>query len=115
MFTHMQISTMTTQDVQAALQSHMVYIIMRIVAGVSGDPEWNHEMTEALAVRLSLCDNLATACLQLQVLCEHFLRRCDGLFAETEIASPSLTWEDWVFAESRRRSVHCGSAKGFRV
>lgn len=38
-------------------------------------------------------------------ICEKFLELCDGRFCESELENPSVTWDDWIFAESRRRFV----------
>ena len=36
-------------------------------------------------------------------LCEKFKRLCNQPFFQQESHNPSLSWEDWIFAESRRR------------
>ena len=39
------------------------------------------------------------------MMCDRFLDLCNGEFCQHENTNPSLTWEDWIFAESRRRYV----------
>jgi hypothetical protein len=44
---------MSKYDLLAAVQAHMVYVIMRVVDSRDMDPAWNTEMSYALAVRMN--------------------------------------------------------------
>jgi len=65
-----------------------MYIIMRINDDSKSDLESNLEM---VAVQ--------------EVLCRGFRKMCNQPFCQEERLYPSASWEDWVFAESRRRTV----------
>jgi len=41
----------------------------------------------------------------LQTLCGKFKNLCNEPFCQDERSYPSSTWEDWIFAESRRRTA----------
>lgn len=89
------LDSMSKPELLAAIQAGMVYLIMRVVDGSgtspstspSASPEWNQEMA-----------------LSQTLLCDRFLSLCSNQFCEDELSNPSLTWEDWIFAESRRRT-----------
>ncbi|KIW20786.1 hypothetical protein PV08_01364 [Exophiala spinifera] len=70
----------------AAQQACMVYLIMCIVDYSSVNAEYGQELTHILFN-----------------FCVTFKDMFGGHGSETELANPSLCWEDWVFAESRRR------------
>lgn len=82
-----QIPLLSNEDLLAATQAGMVYVIMRVVDGPMQSPEWNQEMT-----------------FYQNVLCNAFLEKHDGNFCESEAENPSTNWQDWIFAESRRRT-----------
>ena len=82
-------SQMSKEDVLAAVQAQLIYIIMRVVAD---DAQKSVEFNlQALVV--------------FQILSEHFMKICEEPFCIPETWSPGSTWKDWVFAESRRRTA----------
>ncbi|KAH9893774.1 hypothetical protein F4778DRAFT_748450 [Xylariomycetidae sp. FL2044] len=79
---------MAKADFMAGIQAQMVYMTMRVVDGSTEDSEeWTREMLILGAV-----------------LCLRFSEMYGEPFYEDEMSRPSLTWEDWVLAESRRRT-----------
>jgi hypothetical protein len=46
-----KLPNLSKQDLLAAIQAHMVYLIMRVVDGVTQPLEWNQEMAISLSVR----------------------------------------------------------------
>ncbi|KAF2479363.1 hypothetical protein BDY17DRAFT_37184 [Neohortaea acidophila] len=88
---------LSKEDLLAAMQAHIVYLTMRIIDGVMESPEWNVEMATSHTV-----------------VCDRFLELCNGKFCEDEQKVPSLTWEDWIFAESRRRQASVQSGMRYR-
>ncbi|KIM97235.1 hypothetical protein OIDMADRAFT_168993 [Oidiodendron maius Zn] len=81
------LSKLSKQDLFAAIQAHMVYVIMRVIDGSREPLGWNHEML-----------------LIGGMLCERFKEICNEPLCQDERSNPSLTWDDWIFAESRRRT-----------
>ncbi|CAM1508646.1 Fc.00g054940.m01.CDS01 [Cosmosporella sp. VM-42] len=78
---------MPAREIQPAVQSIMIYIIMAIVDQDADTPKRGERMIRTF-IMLSL----------------RFLELLPGeYFSNTEETCPSTTWEDWVFAESRRR------------
>ncbi|UPL00162.1 hypothetical protein LCI18_011096 [Fusarium solani-melongenae] len=75
----------SAREIQMAVQSLMIYMIMAIMD--------QDERTKQRGTRL--LDTVET-------LSSRFLTFV-GSYSQTERAEPSLTWEDWIFAESRRR------------
>ncbi|RSL49951.1 hypothetical protein CEP54_012181 [Fusarium duplospermum] len=75
----------STREIQMAVQSLIIYMIMAIID--------QDEHTKQRGTRL--LDTVET-------LSSRFLTFV-GSYSQTERAEPSLTWEDWIFAESRRR------------
>ncbi|KAK9481971.1 hypothetical protein V1527DRAFT_486132 [Lipomyces starkeyi] len=75
-------------ELLAAIQALLVYIIMRVIDNSKIEPDLNLEL-------------LVTY----QGLCESFKDVCNEPFYRHEREYPSSSWEDWVFAESRRRTV----------
>ncbi|KAI8649456.1 Zn(2)-C6 fungal-type domain-containing protein [Fusarium sp. Ph1] len=75
----------SAREIQMAVQSLMIYMIMAIID--------QDEQTKQRGTRL--LDTVET-------LSSRFLTFV-GSYSQTERAEPSLTWEDWIFAESRRR------------
>ncbi|KAH8690511.1 hypothetical protein BGW36DRAFT_388879 [Talaromyces proteolyticus] len=71
-----------------SIQSQLIYMMMRVIDGSQTEPDLNMEM-------------LVTW----QGLCESFKKLCKQPFCQDERVNPSQNWEDWVFAESRRRTV----------
>ena len=41
----------------------------------------------------------------LKDLCMYFKTQCGGSLNDSELTDPSSSWEEWIFAESRRRHV----------
>lgn len=82
-----RLDTLNDQDVFAQVQAGMVYLAMRLVDGVTHDLEWTREM---LTIQ--------------NMLCTRFLERNDFRLCHSEQTHPSLTWEDWIYNESRRRA-----------
>ncbi|WAO96876.1 Zn(2)-C6 fungal-type domain-containing protein [Fusarium falciforme] len=75
----------SAREIQMAVQSLMIYMIMAIID--------QDEQTKQRGT--GLLDTVET-------LSSRFLTFV-GSYSQTERAEPSLTWEDWIFAESRRR------------
>ncbi|KAE8548320.1 hypothetical protein EYB25_008698 [Talaromyces marneffei] len=75
-------------DLLAAIQAQIMYIIMRIIDNSKTDQSMNLEM-------------LVTH----EILCESLVQLCKEPFCRDERLHPSPNWEDWVFAESRRRTA----------
>ncbi|EXJ59234.1 hypothetical protein A1O7_06666 [Cladophialophora yegresii CBS 114405] len=81
---------MSKYDVLLATQACMIYLVMCIIDHSSENEEHGQELLRAL-----------------YDLCMHFKELAGGKGAgngsQSELSSPSRTWEDWIFAESRRR------------
>jgi hypothetical protein len=82
-----RLDMLSDQEVLAQVQAGMVYLTMRLVDGVMHDLDWTREM---LTIQ--------------NMLCTRFLENNDYYFCHSEQTHPSLTWEDWIYAESRRRT-----------
>ncbi|KAL9095961.1 MAG: hypothetical protein Q9165_001959 [Trypethelium subeluteriae] len=83
---------------QRSFMEKIIYIIMRVHDNSKLEPDLNLEMLVAY-----------------QTLCEGFRNLCDEPFCQDERVYPSASWEDWIFAESRRRTgVACDVLNGFR-
>ncbi|KUJ22450.1 uncharacterized protein LY89DRAFT_693830 [Mollisia scopiformis] len=72
----------------AAVQAQIIYIIMKVTDNSKFEQDLNLEMI-----------------ITFQALCESFRELCNEPFCQDERMYPSFSWEDWVFAESRRRTV----------
>ncbi|KAH7068214.1 hypothetical protein BKA63DRAFT_521352 [Paraphoma chrysanthemicola] len=75
-------------DLLAAIQAQLIYIMMRVIDSSEAEPGLNLQI-------------LVTY----QNLCESFKSLCNQPFFQDERTYPSSSWEAWVFAESRRRTV----------
>ncbi|KPM45832.1 hypothetical protein AK830_g686 [Neonectria ditissima] len=75
-------------ELLAAVQAQIMYIIMGVHDNSKYEPGLNLEL-------------LVTY----QVLCENFRKLCNGPFCQDERLYPSSSWEGWILAESRRRTV----------
>ncbi|GAM44009.1 hypothetical protein TCE0_060r19286 [Talaromyces pinophilus] len=75
-------------DLLAAIQAQIMYIIMRIFDDSKSDQGMNLDM-------------LITH----EILCESLVQLCNEPFCQDERLHPSANWEDWVFAESKRRTA----------
>ena len=82
-----RIDTLSDREILAQVQAGIVYLTMRLVDQAMHDLEWTREM-------LTLQNDL----------CTRFLDNNESSFCNSEEAHPSLTWEDWIYAESRRRT-----------
>ncbi|EED19840.1 conserved hypothetical protein [Talaromyces stipitatus ATCC 10500] len=76
------------EDLLAAIQAQIMYVIMRIIDDSKMDQGMNLEM-------------LVTH----EILCESLVQLCNEPFCQDERLYPSSSWEDWVFAESKRRTA----------
>ncbi|GAM42256.1 hypothetical protein TCE0_044r16051 [Talaromyces pinophilus] len=79
---------LSRDDLLAAIQAQVMYIIMRIFDNSKTDQSMNLEM-------------LVTH----EILCESLVQLCKEPFCLDERLHPSPNWEDWVFAESKRRTA----------
>ncbi|KAH7123521.1 hypothetical protein B0J13DRAFT_566738 [Dactylonectria estremocensis] len=77
--------TLSAREIQPAVQAMIVYMIMAIIDQDSETPQRGARMLETV-----------------EILSSRF-RDLMGGYSKTEQAEPSSSWEDWVFAESRRR------------
>jgi hypothetical protein len=82
-----RLDMLSDQEALAQIQAGMVYLTMRLVDGVMHDLDWTREM---LTIQ--------------NILCTRFLENNNYYFCHSEQSHPSLTWEDWIYAESRRRT-----------
>ncbi|KAH7131346.1 hypothetical protein EDB81DRAFT_808394 [Dactylonectria macrodidyma] len=80
-----EVTTLSAREIQPAVQAMIVYMIMAIIDQDSETPQRGARMLETV-----------------EILSSRF-RDLMGGYSQTEQAEPSSTWEDWVFAESRRR------------
>ena len=96
---------MSGHEVLAAVQACMMYLIMCII---DHSPE-NEGHGEAL-LRVLYASQIHMLSIlwanSLQDLCVKFKGQNGGSLNASEISSPSSCWEDWIFAESRRRYVY---------
>ena len=91
MFTnwHSKMNKMSKEDILSAVQAQLIYIIMLIVVD---DAEKSAECSLQMIVAF-------------QILCDRFMNLCEEPFCLPENWSPGSTWNQWVFAESRRRTA----------
>ena len=82
-----RIDTLSDQEILAQVQAGIVYLTMRLVDEAMHDLVWTREM---LTIQ--------------NILCMRFLQNNEFSFCQSEETHPSLTWEDWIYAESRRRT-----------
>ncbi|KAL5398664.1 hypothetical protein PMIN03_012753 [Paraphaeosphaeria minitans] len=82
-----RLDTLSDQEIHTHVQAGIVYLAMRLVEGVTHDLDWIRNM---VAIQ--------------NILCTRFLENNNFCFCHSEQTHPSLTWEDWIYAESRRRS-----------
>jgi hypothetical protein len=82
-----RIDTFSDQEILAQVQAGIVYLTMRLVDEAMHDLEWTRQM---LTIQ--------------NTLCMRFLENNEFNFCHSEETHPSLTWEDWIYAESRRRT-----------
>ncbi|KAH6643233.1 hypothetical protein C7974DRAFT_387091 [Boeremia exigua] len=82
-----RLETLSDQEIFTHVQAGIVYLAMRLVDGVKHGLDWIRDM---VAIQ--------------DVLCTRFLQNNDFCFCHSEQTHPTLTWEDWIYAESRRRS-----------
>ncbi|TVY33874.1 hypothetical protein LSUB1_G005142 [Lachnellula subtilissima] len=73
------------EDLLAAIQAQLIYMMMRVIDNSNRKADLNLDTYENL--------------------CESFKELCNEPFCQDERLYPSHTWEDWIFAESRRRTV----------
>lgn len=83
-----RLDTLSDQDIHAHVQAGIVYLAMRLVEGVTHGVDWIRDM---VAIQ--------------NTLCTRFLENNNFCFCHPEQTHPSLTWEEWIYAESRRRSA----------
>ncbi|KAH8429244.1 Zn(II)2Cys6 transcription factor domain-containing protein [Aspergillus melleus] len=81
-----EMETFDREELLAAIQVYIIYLIMRIVDDTLRHSEHDLHML-----------------LSFQLLCEQFRKICAQPFALDEQANPNHTWQDWIFSESRRR------------
>ncbi|KAJ9156128.1 hypothetical protein NKR23_g1121 [Pleurostoma richardsiae] len=82
-----ELDTYSKYDIMVALQALVIYTIMAVV-----DQD------------IETLDRYARLTGTFRVMTMKLLQLLDGApFAEHEWANPSAQWEDWIFAESRRR------------
>jgi hypothetical protein len=110
-----KMTKMSKEDLLAAVQAQLVYIIMRVaVDDAQKSAECNLQMLVAF-----------------QILCARFMKLCEEPFCLPEKWSLGSTWNNWVFAESRRRTacvwflvsrvvcvktgITCDAIEGFRA
>ncbi|KAB5527931.1 hypothetical protein GE09DRAFT_975301 [Coniochaeta sp. 2T2.1] len=80
--------TMSAEDMLACIQAQMIYMIMRFVDGTQDPPELNQQLIRTY-----------------QILCKLFRRLHNGPFCEPDNYILRPTWEEWIYAESRRRTA----------
>ncbi|CAI6336076.1 unnamed protein product [Periconia digitata] len=83
-----RLETLNDQDLLAEMQVGMVYLIMRLVDGIFSDPDWTREM---MTIQTTMC--------------MRFYENNGRQFFTSEQDHPSATWEEWIYAESRRRTA----------
>lgn len=80
-----EVMTLSAREIQPAVQAMIIYMIMAIIDQDAETQERGARMLETV-----------------EILSSRFRGLVDG-YSKTEQAEPSVMWEDWVFAESRRR------------
>ncbi|MCJ1443534.1 MAG: hypothetical protein MMC23_004032 [Stictis urceolatum] len=82
-----ELMTLSPREIHSAIQAVVIYIIMIIVDRGTDRPELAERMIWTFKIlSLRFRDLMG-----------------DEYFSNTEGTHPSMTWEDWVFAETRRR------------
>ncbi|KIW04396.1 hypothetical protein, variant [Verruconis gallopava] len=82
---------MSTGDLLAACQTQIVYVMMFVIEEDLRRREWVQEL---LVLSGAVCERLIALC-----------QEDGGHFSYDEHTHPSTSWDDWVFAESRRRTA----------
>ncbi|KAH8904194.1 hypothetical protein BR93DRAFT_971259 [Coniochaeta sp. PMI_546] len=80
--------TMSPEDLLACIQAQMIYMIMRFVDGTQDPPVLNQQLVRTY-----------------QMLCKWFTSMHQGRFCELDQFIIRPTWEEWIYAESRRRTA----------
>ncbi|KAL7786457.1 hypothetical protein V8C43DRAFT_289921 [Trichoderma afarasin] len=75
-------------DLLAAMQAHLIYIIMCVVGEAKHSQNWNQTML-----------------LTFEALCDQLKKMQFEPFYRDESINPSLSWDEWRSAESRRRTA----------
>ncbi|KAH8803641.1 hypothetical protein F5884DRAFT_510772 [Xylogone sp. PMI_703] len=83
-----EVQRFSEHDLLAAMQAHLIFIIICLVGECKKSAEWNRNM---LVTWETLCWRLEEV--RHEPICT------------VEKSQPSQTWEDWIFAESRRRTA----------
>ncbi|KAF2143513.1 uncharacterized protein K452DRAFT_225511 [Aplosporella prunicola CBS 121167] len=107
------IESVEKEELFAAIQAYIIYLIMRIVDDEAQNVGSGFHML-----------------LSFHKLHDRFRHLCNEVFCEEEQWDPSPIWEEWIFAESRRRvaclwflidrvvcvktGLHCNASEGFR-
>ncbi|KAL7930690.1 hypothetical protein V8C35DRAFT_311967 [Trichoderma chlorosporum] len=73
-------------DLLAAMQAHLIYIIMCVVGEAKHSQNWNQMML-----------------LTFEILCNQLKKSQLDPFYRDERSHPSLSWHEWIVAESQRR------------
>lgn len=99
-----QLYTMTPREVHMCLEVMIIYMMMAMrESGTEGKERTSRlfETTEVSPMILlqAIPKHLTYDC---QLIGSHFLDFA-GSYSTSEQTEPSFTWEDWIFAESRRR------------
>ncbi|KAF2004894.1 hypothetical protein P154DRAFT_616643 [Amniculicola lignicola CBS 123094] len=81
----------TGEDLLAAVQAQLIYTVMRIIDPGDGSAEASKVNRELLSIG---------GC-----LCESFSRLSGSLLHENETLTVIMGWQQWIFAESRRRTA----------
>ncbi|KAE9373811.1 hypothetical protein N431DRAFT_544662 [Stipitochalara longipes BDJ] len=75
-------------ELLATLQSLLIYVIMRLVEG-----EKDYTDFDALLL------------VSMNLICSQMTGAVGGLVLQEEVTGKELSWKDWLFAESRRRTL----------
>ncbi|KAF3765749.1 hypothetical protein M406DRAFT_239708, partial [Cryphonectria parasitica EP155] len=75
-------------EVLEALQSLVVYMLLRII---EGRHDYTNFDTQLLA--------------SINAICQHFTAKFGTLISSDELTGQMIPWKDWVFFESRRRTA----------
>jgi hypothetical protein len=103
-----QRNKMTPEDLLACIQAQMIYMIMRFVDGSHDPPELNQQLIRTYQVSplaREVCHKGECRADGAQMLCKTFRRRQGDRFCELDSFIIRPTWEEWIFAESRRRTA----------
>jgi hypothetical protein len=102
-----EVVTFTRFDFQYAVQALQIYLIMVMMDQDEGSTKRGaHVMETCRVCSAFLCFGMGQylMCSSLQILSENFQSRgfnCSQ--SESEIARPTSSWEEWIFAENQRR------------